>query len=100
LGRIFFDRNADERPLLAEGTGISMNCPYCGTPKFRTSRIRFSDLPRLALLQFPVRCRLCRERFHVGFSLALHLLQSQRVREDEEATVRREKYKTERENHA
>jgi hypothetical protein len=47
----------------------------------------------LALLQFPVRCRLCRERFHVGISLALHLLQSQRVREGEEAVLRREKYK-------
>jgi len=70
-----------------------MNCPYCGTPKFRTSRIRFSDLPRLALLQFPVRCRLCRERFHVGMSLALHLAQSQRVREAEQAKDRRDKYK-------
>jgi hypothetical protein len=70
-----------------------MNCPYCGTPKFRTSRIRLADLPRLALLQFPVRCRLCRERFHVGISLALHLLQSQRVREGEDEAARREKYK-------
>jgi hypothetical protein len=70
-----------------------MNCPYCGTPKFRTSRVRFSDIPRLALLQFPVRCRLCRERFHVGLSLALHLLQSQRVREKEELDLqRRQKY--------
>ena len=70
-----------------------MNCPYCGTPKFRTSRVRFSDIPRLALLQFPVRCRLCRERFHVGISLALHLLQSQRVRVNEVSELRREKFK-------
>lgn len=70
-----------------------MNCPYCGTPKFRTSRVRISDIPRLALLQFPVRCRLCRERFHVGISLALHMLQAERVREGEEAEARREKYK-------
>jgi len=70
-----------------------MNCPYCGTPKFRTSRVRFSDIPRLALLQYPVRCRLCRERFHVGLSLAMHLLQSQRVREGEDAQLKREKYK-------
>ena len=79
-----------------------MNCPYCGTPKFRTSRVRFSDIPRLALLQFPVRCRLCRERFHVGLSLALHLLKSQKVREEEDAELRREKYKAEEksENHA
>ena len=71
-----------------------MKCPYCGTPKFRTSRLRFADAPRLALLQFPVRCKLCRERFHVGISLALHLLQTQRVREQEEAELRRENYKT------
>jgi hypothetical protein len=70
-----------------------MNCPYCGTPKFRTSRVRFSDIPRLALLQLPVRCRLCRERFHVGISLALNLMQSQKVREQEEAAERREKFK-------
>jgi hypothetical protein len=70
-----------------------MNCPYCGTPKFRTSRVRFADIPRLALLQFPVRCRLCRERFHVGISLALHLLKAQKVRQEEEAELRREKYK-------
>lgn len=56
--------------------------------------MRLADLPRLALLQFPVRCRLCRERFHVGVSLALHLLQSQKIREEEEAEIRREKYKT------
>lgn len=70
-----------------------MNCPYCGTPKFRTSRVRLSDLPRLALLQYPVRCRLCRERFHVGISLALNLFQSQRVREQEDAAIKREKFK-------
>jgi hypothetical protein len=70
-----------------------MNCPYCGNPKFRTSHVRLSDIPRLALLQFPVRCRLCRERFHIGMSLALHLKQSERVREREESIQRREKFK-------
>ena len=69
-----------------------MNCPYCGSSKFRTSRVRISDLPRLAVFQYPVRCKLCRERFHVGFSLALHLFRSQRIRATEEAAERREKY--------
>jgi len=55
--------------------------------------VRFSDIPRLALLQLPVRCRLCRERFHVGISLALNLMQSQKVREQEEAAERRDKFK-------
>ncbi len=73
-----------------------MNCPYCGTPKFRTSRVRLADLPRLALLQYPVRCKLCRERFHVGLGLALHLFQSQRARAREEAAERRERYAKEK----
>jgi len=55
--------------------------------------VRFSDLPRLALLQFPVRCRLCRERFHVGMSLALHMLQAEKVRAIKDAEMQREEYK-------
>ncbi len=70
-----------------------MRCPYCGTPKFRTSKLRITDFPRLALLQFPVRCKVCRERFYVGISLALHVLQAQRVRKAEEAAAQREEYK-------
>jgi len=68
-----------------------MRCPYCGTPKFRTSRVRLGDLPRLALLQFPLRCKSCRERFHVGLSLALNVLQSERVRKREESALNRQK---------
>jgi hypothetical protein len=68
-----------------------MKCPYCDSPKFRTSRIRMSDVPRLALLQYPVRCRLCRERFYVGVTLALHLLQAQRARQKEELAIKRSK---------
>lgn len=67
-----------------------MRCPYCGTAKFRTSHLRFPDLARLALLQFPVRCKLCRERTYVGLSLALNVLQAERVRRREEAAQRRE----------
>lgn len=75
-----------------------MNCPYCGTPKFRTSRVRLVDIPRLALLQYPVRCKLCRERFHVGLSLALHLFRSQRARAREEAAERQERYHSKNKN--
>ena len=71
-----------------------MICPYCGTPKFRTSRLRFSDIPRLALFHFPVRCRLCRERFHVGMSLAMHLMKTQKLRDMEQASARRAKFKS------
>ena len=75
-----------------------MRCPYCGTPKFRISRIRFGDLPRLALLQFPVRCKSCRERFHVGLSLAMNILQSERVRKREESALHRAKLRDKENN--
>jgi len=60
-----------------------MRCPYCGTPKFRTSKLRIGDFPRLALLQFPLRCKVCRERFYGGLGLALNILQAERVRKQE-----------------
>jgi hypothetical protein len=42
------------------------------------SRFRWSDLERLALLQYPVRCRNCRRRTFVGFPLALALYQARK----------------------
>jgi hypothetical protein len=39
-----------------------------------------SDLPRLLLLQYPVRCRTCRERDYAGLMLALNLRQAGRIR--------------------
>ena len=66
-----------------------MNCPYCGTSKFRTSRLRLEDVPRLALLQLPVRCRSCRERSYSTVSIFLETLKAQRLRE-EEALAREE----------
>ena len=56
-----------------------MNCPHCGTPRFADSRIRLGDIPRLFLLQVPVRCLLCRERFSIGMSLASRMRQNNNV---------------------
>ena len=61
-----------------------MNCPQCGSNHLRTSRIRPSDIPRVFLFQWPVRCRVCRERSYIGFVLALNLKQSEKVRRREE----------------
>jgi hypothetical protein len=44
------------------------------------SRFRWSDLERLALLQYPVRCRNCRRRAFVGFPLALALYQARKAK--------------------
>ena len=48
----------------------SVNCSWCGSTNMRTSRFQLQDLPRLLRLQFPVRCRACRERsYRFLFSL-------------------------------
>jgi hypothetical protein len=44
------------------------------------SRFRWSDLERLALLQYPVRCRNCRRRTFAGLPLALALYQARRAK--------------------
>jgi hypothetical protein len=61
-----------------------MKCPHCGATTFRTSRLRPSDIPRLLLFQYPVRCRTCRERGFAGLMLALNLKQAGKIRHMEE----------------
>jgi hypothetical protein len=46
------------------------HCPTCGSPDLRTSHFRRSDIGRLLLLQYPMRCRTCRER-SFGFLLRM-----------------------------
>jgi len=65
-----------------------MNCPHCGGASFRTSRFRLSDIPRLLLFQFPVRCRSCRERGYAGLLLAMNLRQAGRIRHIEERAAK------------
>jgi hypothetical protein len=43
-------------------------------------------MERLALLQYPVRCRNCHARTYGGFPLALALFQARRARRMREAT--------------
>jgi hypothetical protein len=58
-----------------------MVCPNCSSSTFRLSHFRFfKDLERLALLQYPIRCRNCHERSYGGFMLALMLVQARRSR--------------------
>jgi transcriptional regulator NrdR family protein len=42
---------------------MPLRCPFCGSLDLRNAHIRRVDYPRLLLLQRPVRCRNCRERF-------------------------------------
>lgn len=57
-----------------------MICADCSSSSFRLSRYRLSDLERLLLLQYPVRCRNCHRRTFVGFPLALALYQARRAK--------------------
>lgn len=57
-----------------------MTCAECSSSSFRLSRFRWSDLERLALLQYLVRCRNCRRRTFVGFPLALALYQARKAK--------------------
>jgi hypothetical protein len=41
---------------------MEKNCFACGSSRFRLSRFRLSDFPRLLALQYPVRCVSCQER--------------------------------------
>src|ERR1700739_4190159 len=45
---------------------MSLFCHECGSNKLRRAHLRFSDATRLFVLQYPVRCRVCRRRCHVA----------------------------------
>lgn len=64
-----------------------MTCSECSSSSFRLSRFRWSDLERLALLQYPVRCRNCHRRTFVGLALALALYQARRAKRKTRDTV-------------
>ncbi|HEY3989681.1 MAG TPA: hypothetical protein VGM02_10315 [Acidobacteriaceae bacterium] len=57
-----------------------MTCIECSSSSFRLSRFRWTDLERLALLQYPVRCRNCHRRTFAGLTLAIALYQSRRAK--------------------
>lgn len=50
-----------------------MQCFHCHSDQLRLSRLQFFDVPRLLKLQFPVRCRSCRDRSYVTLPFAWKL---------------------------
>jgi hypothetical protein len=53
-------------------------CPRCKNPALRTSELRLADILHLIVLRYPVRCRSCYNRFHIGLFSAQRLRKSQR----------------------
>ena len=41
---------------------MSIPCHICGSRAFQFARLRFKDLPHLLVLQYPMRCWVCRDR--------------------------------------
>lgn len=63
------DAEKASRPPRRSRFGAHAKCRSCGSARLRTSRFHWSDLPRLLRLQYPVRCRYCRERSYRAFWL-------------------------------
>jgi hypothetical protein len=55
-----------------------MVCSRCHGTEFRLSGLRFRDLERFAVLQYPMRCRACHKRTYGSWLLALFLVQLRR----------------------
>ncbi len=47
---------------------MGKNCYECGATRFRISRLRISDVPRLFILRYPVRCVSCHTRTYASIS--------------------------------
>jgi hypothetical protein len=60
-----------------------MHCHFCGSPHVRNSHLRPTDLPRLLLMQCPVRCRNCEGRYFASIFGALKLRSQAKARRDE-----------------
>jgi hypothetical protein len=60
-----------------------MRCTLCGSTSFRLSRLRVADLLRMAIFQYPVRCRLCSKRAFMSFPLALKVGYQDKLRHRE-----------------
>jgi hypothetical protein len=50
---------------------IFVTCRECSSSRFRLSRVRWKDVERLLLLQYPVRCQRCQRRDYAGLRWAL-----------------------------
>jgi hypothetical protein len=60
-------------PIPLQNRRPLVNCLWCGSSRIRLSYFRWTDFKRLLAFQYPVRCRICGERYSVNFSVAYDL---------------------------
>ena len=58
------------QPLVQQRAG-QRTCVFCGNSGFRRSRLRITDVLRLLLLRYPVRCIRCGQRQYAFIRTAL-----------------------------
>jgi len=58
---------------------MAFHCRGCGMSDFRLSHVRNKDLWRLLTLQYPIRCRTCRERSFVFVLKALQIVRDAKL---------------------
>lgn len=65
---------------------MALYCRFCGTEKFRPSHFRFrlSELRRLLVLYFPVRCLTCDERSFAPLHHYLKLRNEYKMRQHQQ----------------
>jgi hypothetical protein len=66
-----------------------MKCSSCFSSRVRRSRFRLADIPRLFLLELPIRCHSCYERDYVRIFRALKLGGAKRTARGREDSARR-----------
>jgi hypothetical protein len=58
-----------------------MKCRFCNSEALRRSRLRRSDIARLLMIQYPIRCRRCHIRVYVWAHEAFKLKAAGKSRE-------------------
>jgi DNA-directed RNA polymerase subunit N (RpoN/RPB10) len=78
-------RNLPDAPVAPQlKTPRTVRCYSCGSANLRTSRFQLPDLSRLLQLQYPIRCRSCRERSYRFLSLLWKLPKAAKANRIEE----------------
>jgi hypothetical protein len=60
-----------------------MHCVWCGSSRLSNSPLKSADIPKLFLLQAPVRCHFCNERYSASLFSVLKLNSAARARRRE-----------------
>ncbi|AFL90297.1 hypothetical protein Terro_4090 [Terriglobus roseus DSM 18391] len=63
-------RPYEDRPVVELAEGV-VACPLCGNPRFRRSRLRFTDFAEILMMRYPVRCTRCGQRQYTDFNVAM-----------------------------